>query len=283
MKTRIVCITGWLQPSTVEQNMTTRRLLTAGLAVLLLMMTQEAKAQTKVAYVDIERITSKAKPVSAMMTDIEQQVKGLQSEIESKMKKLRELKAEAQSTEGILSKDEQDKKRKEVLRLQNELDELEGRARRKMREMDSTVFEPLMKRIMFVIEDVAKEKKVDIVLRGEAVIYGATAVDLSDEVIKKLNEGSGATPPKSQATKGPDEPVPSATREPDPQAATNPEVAPSPTAIPEETAATPTPAPTAERPLGGAPRIRTTRPREAGQPQSSAPRGERPVDRQPER
>ncbi|MCX7718293.1 MAG: OmpH family outer membrane protein [Candidatus Sumerlaeaceae bacterium] len=263
--------------------MRTQRLLITAFGALLLTMAQTAMAQTKVAYVDIERITSKAKPVSAMMTDIEQQVKSLQSEIETKMKKLRELKADAQSTEGILSKDEQDKKRKEVLRLQNELDELEGRARRKMREMDSTVFEPLMKRIMFVIEDVAKEKKVDIVLRGEAVIYGATAVDLSDEVIAKLNEGTGAAAPKAQAPKAPEEPTPAATPEQQPQAVATPEATPAPTATPEEASPTPKPASAEEKPAGGAPRIRTARPREGAQPQPTAPRGERPVDRQPER
>jgi outer membrane protein len=271
----------------VEQEMNRQQVFAAGVAVLAMLLAGAASAQTKVAYVDIERVTSKAKPVSTMMSDIEQQVKGLQGEIEAKMKKLRELKADAQSTEGILSKDEQDKKRKEVLRLQNELDELEGRARRKMREMDSTVFEPLMKRIMFAIEDVAKEKKVDIVLRGEAVIYGATAVDLSEDVIKKLNESAdttGGAASKSATGKTPAEPAATSAPEPTQQATAPPETAApvAPTAVPDEPAPTPTATPAAQKPSGEAPRIRTARPRDGGQ-QPTGTRGERPVDRQPER
>lgn len=159
-------------------------------------------AQSKVGYVDINRITSKAKPVTSLMIDTEDQIKGMQRDIDTKRKRAAELQGELRRTEGVVSADEQEKKRKELDKLKNELDEIEVKARRRMQEWDSTVFEPMLKKILFAIEDVAKEKQLDVVLRGEAVLYGASGADITDDVIKRLNRDGGLDAKAGDKDKG---------------------------------------------------------------------------------
>lgn len=167
---------------------------------LLLLLPTLAWPQGRVGYVDIDRITGKAKQISSVMSDMEDTVKQMQQEMKEKLQRVRELEGDIKRTEGVFSKEEQDKKRKEIDRLRNELDELEYQAKKKMKELDSTVVEPMLKKILFAIQDVAREKKFDLVLRGEAVLYGGTAVDITDDVIRKLNQDTGTTSSKRMLT-----------------------------------------------------------------------------------
>jgi outer membrane protein len=160
---------------------------------LILLVYTGASAQTKVGYVDVDRVTRKAKAVNQAMDHVQSGIEELQKQIDEKRQQVKELEADVQRSEGVVAPGEIEKKRKEITRLKNELDDLAYRAERKARELDATVFEPLMKRILFAIQDVAKENKYDIILRGEAVLYGTSAVDITDEVIRKLNEDTSST------------------------------------------------------------------------------------------
>lgn len=149
----------------------------------------------RIGYVDIDKVTAKAKQ-SAAMDKISTQVKDIQRQYQERIDKIRDLEREISRTKGVVSADETNRKQKEVTRLKNEIDELEVRHKRELQRIDETVFAPLVKQIGYAIEDVAKERGFDIVLRGEAVFYGSPAVDLSDDVIRKL-DFSGETPGSS--------------------------------------------------------------------------------------
>ncbi len=163
-----------------------------GMVLFCFALTAFAYAQTKVGYVDVDRVTRKAKAVNQAMDSVQSDIETLQKQIDEKRQQIRDLEADVQRSEGVIAASEIEKKRKEIARLRNELDDLAYRAERKARELDATVFEPLMKRILFAIQDVAKENKYDIILRGEAVLYGSTGADITDEVIRKLNEQAAA-------------------------------------------------------------------------------------------
>lgn len=161
--------------------------------IVALAIAPAAWGQTKVGYVDVDRVTRKAKAVNKAMDNVQSDIETLQRQIDEKRQQIKELESDVQRSEGVVASSEIEKKRKEIARLRNELDDLAYRAERKARELDATVFEPLMKRILFAIQDVAKENKYDIVLRGEAVLYGTSAVDITDAVIRKLNEETTAS------------------------------------------------------------------------------------------
>ncbi len=168
------------------------------LSALALLLCFQAVAQTKVGYVDVDRVTRKAKAVNQAMESVQSDIEDLQKQIDDKRQQIRDLEAEVQRSEGVVAASEIEKKRKELKKLRDELEDLAYRAERKARELDATVFEPLMKRILFEIQDVAKEKKYDIILRGEAVLYGTTGADITDDVIRKLNEERSTTPSLSR-------------------------------------------------------------------------------------
>ncbi len=148
--------------------------------------TPAAASSGRIGYVDIDKITSKAKQ-SAAMDKLSEDVRRIQKEFQGKLDKQRELEREIEKSRGVVSADETSRKQREVNRLKNEIEELELSYKRELQKIDDTLFTPLVKQIGYSIEDVAKERGFDIVLRGEAVFYGSPAVDLTDDVIAKLD------------------------------------------------------------------------------------------------
>jgi outer membrane protein len=160
-------------------------------AALLLLPALHLSAQTtRVAYVDIDRVTEKSEKINKAMGNISSKMETLQKDIEEKRKRLADLKAEIKKGEGVLAESELKKRRDESSKLEKDVVELEYQGRLEYQKLDNTLFEPMLKSIVYAIQEVAKERNIDLVLRGEAVIYGADAADITDEVVKKLNSPS---------------------------------------------------------------------------------------------
>ncbi len=142
---------------------------------------------TSVAYVDIDRVTEKSEKINTAMGSVKGRVEDIQKEIESKRARLVEIRSEIKKGEGVLADSELKKKRDEAAGLDKKLVDLEYEGRRELQKLDTTLFEPMIKTIVLAIQDVAREKKIDLVVRGEAVIYGTDSSDITNDVIKMLN------------------------------------------------------------------------------------------------
>ena len=230
-------------------------------------------AQSKIGYVDIDRVTEKARAVNEGMKKVGEKIKKVQAQLNEKKEKLRALQEEISKSEGVLSREEQDKKRKEANTLRNEIDDLDIQTRRDMQRLDDEFFQPMLKKIVWAIQDVAKERKMDMIVRGEAVLYGHDSVDISEDVIKKLNvsDSEDEASTSTRTTKKTDGAAPKEKS----SETESPARTPRPIVATPETEAVPDPTPAVRTPLrqemGATPRPAVTR-----------PAGTRPVDRQPE-
>lgn len=144
-------------------------------------------AQGKVAYVDIDRVTEHSRSVNKTFLEIESKIKAFQEEIDAKTKLLQSLRDEIKKGEGVVADTELKKKRADALKLEEELTDLQYQGKREFQKLDATVFEPTIKEIILNIQEVAKEKNIDLVLRGEVVIYASDNVDITEAVIEKMN------------------------------------------------------------------------------------------------
>lgn len=160
------------------------------------------QAQGKVAYVDIDRVTEHSRSVNKTFLEIESKIKAFQEEIDAKTKLLQSLRDEIKKGEGVVADTELKKKRADALKLEEDLTDLQYKGKREFQKLDATVFEPTIKEIILNIQEVAKEKNIDLVLRGEVVIYASDNVDITEAVIEKMN-GQSASSGSSQATSAP--------------------------------------------------------------------------------
>ncbi len=172
-------------------------------AACLLCMTTLAPAQSKVGFVDIDRVTAKSKSVNSLMSGMQGDFEKVQQELDSRRQKIADLEADIKRTDGVLSKDQQDKKRSEIAKLQTEADDIEFKAQKQVRDVQQKVLEPLRRKIVTAIEEVAREQRYDLILTKEAVVFFLPTSDITDDVIKKLNTTIGAEGSDAQATSEP--------------------------------------------------------------------------------
>ena len=161
------------------------------LAACLLGLTALAPAQTKVGFVDIDRVTAKSKSVNSLMSGMQGDFEKVQEELDGRRKAIADIEADIKRTEGVLSKDQQDKKRAEIAKLQSEAEDIEFKAQKQVRDVQQKVLEPLRRKIVTAIEEVAREQRYDLILTKEAVVFFLPTSDITDDVIKKLNTTLG--------------------------------------------------------------------------------------------
>lgn len=160
---------------------------------------------TRVAFVDINRITDSSEKINAEIKKFKSRAEEIQTDIEIKRKRIVDIKAEVKKGEGVLADSEMKKKRDEASKLESEIVELEAQGQKEVQRVNTSLFEPMVRTISVAIEDVAKEKSIDLVLKSEAIVYGSNIADISDDVIKKLN--SGTTKSSAGSAEDKDEPA----------------------------------------------------------------------------
>lgn len=148
---------------------------------------QQAKPQ-KIGYLDMERVTRRSPAIRKMIDDAEGMLRERQKTIDEKTTSYQTLKNAFDAQQSILTEEQKETRRKELTALRSEIEDLNYQAEKALRQAQKDVMEPSVEIILSTAEEVAKEKGYDLLLRSEVVIYGADSSDLTDAVIKKLEE-----------------------------------------------------------------------------------------------
>lgn len=164
----------------------------------------------RIGVIDLDKVSARLIESEKSITLMREKAKKMSAEMSSKTTKADDLAQEITRSEGVLSRDEQDKKRKELNRLRNELEDLDSQYRREMQLMQDTVIEPLQKKIEYAIAEVAREKHMDFVFKSYQLAFATTSADITAQVIARLKQmesspdwADGSTTVASVTTKNP--------------------------------------------------------------------------------
>ncbi len=143
---------------------------------------------SKIAFVDIQAIASN----SSAGKDATQKLSALTAkksgEIADKNKQLQAAQAKLQSGGGVLSDTARAQLEKEIDRLQRDIQFANTNAQAEVNELQNDLQGEFQKKLMPIIEEVAKEKGLYAVFTAEAgVAYVHPGLNITDEVIKRLD------------------------------------------------------------------------------------------------
>jgi len=167
-------------------------------------LAQQAKPQ-KIGYLDMEQVTRRSPAIRKMIDDAEGMLRDRQKSIDEKTASYQTLKSSFDAQQSILTEEQKEMRRKELAALQTEVEDLQYQATKALRQAQKDVMEPAVDIILATAEEVAKEQGYDLLLRSEVIIYANETGDLTDAVIKKLEEkdlpklkpATPAEPPKA--------------------------------------------------------------------------------------
>lgn len=150
----------------------------------------------KVGYVDLQKVLDLTK----MGQEISQKIAARTDELKIKVKKAElqviNLRDQIKRTESALSEDAKRKKYEELNKLIMEYQQLAQQAMMEIEQYKLKLFKKIIAKIKDVTNKIAMNEGYDIVLlkvedvmtEGSVVLFGASSVDLTDKVIRQMNQ-----------------------------------------------------------------------------------------------
>lgn len=137
------------------------------------------------ACVDSQKIVTQSKYVAKAQKEFRTLMEKYQKKLIEKQKRIEQLRKEIQ--QGVLSESAKKKKEQELQRLEREVRRLQLEAQEQLNRKRKELEEKVFKRVQSVVKSIAKRKKLKVVFDCAAMIYHEPQVDITSEVLKKLD------------------------------------------------------------------------------------------------
>ncbi|MFL2895107.1 MAG: OmpH family outer membrane protein [Candidatus Pelagibacter sp.] len=146
-----------------------------------------AQSEEQIVYLDLDKVVSNTKAGKLIINELKKSKKKDLSKFEKKEKELKKIENDINKQKNILSEDELKKKitnfRKEISIFQNNKQKVISEFNQK--KIDE--FNKFFKKITPLIENYAKEKKIDIVLDRKNIFLASKKKDITQEIIKIID------------------------------------------------------------------------------------------------
>ncbi len=140
-----------------------------------------------IAVVDVQNIMDNSKAATSIREQVKKKQTAFQKELDEKEKELQTQDQELAKQRNILSKEAFEKQYKE---FREKAVEAQKQIREKKKELDQTFGQALnkiQKKIADIVADISKDKGVEVTIARSQVIYAGGAIDITDEVLKRLD------------------------------------------------------------------------------------------------
>jgi outer membrane protein len=162
----------------------------AVLGTAALMLSGVALADIKIATIRVGDVVQQSPQFKAGADKIKSEFDRRKNDLEADMKKFQADAAKYQKEGDLMSPADRAKSEKDLTARQVDLQYKQRQFQDDFKSRDSQLTSDMMSQIKAVIETVAKEKGVDAVLQDP--VYATSAVDITDEVLKRLQAGAAA-------------------------------------------------------------------------------------------
>ena len=146
-----------------------------------------SQGNDQIAYLDLDNVISNTKAGKLIINELKKSKKTALSKFEKKEKELKKIENDINKQKNILSEDELKKKitnfRKEISIFKNDKQKVINEFNQK--KIDE--FNKFFKKITPLIENYAKEKKIDIVLDKKNIFLASKKKDITQEIIKIID------------------------------------------------------------------------------------------------
>ncbi len=147
-----------------------------------------AQEEVSVALVNVGEVIREARPVRAGIEAVDAEVVTEQRVITRLEDELIGLIETHRSQSHLWSEEVRGQQERDIVNRRLDLDERTTRLQEMIDQSETDVIEPLFEIVYETIREIAEENEIDMVLRSDAAVYAAPDLDLTEEVITRLNE-----------------------------------------------------------------------------------------------
>jgi len=145
------------------------------------------KAQN-IAVVDLESVLKNCEAMKDAQAKISKKQSGFQKEIDKKQEALEKESKQINSKKGILSEEAFNKEQEKFSKKVDDLKELVSSRQDNLKKSSLDAISKINDKIKESVEEIRKEKNLEVILSASSTIFYKDELNLSDEVTKKLNK-----------------------------------------------------------------------------------------------
>jgi len=162
-----------------------KKIAAVAVALPLMMVAGTASAELKVAVIRSSDVVQNSPQYRSAEAQIKDEFDKRKTALDAQAKQLAEDIQNYKKNADVMTPDDREKKENELITKQNDLKYQQGKFQQDFQVRDRQMTQKLMSQIKDVITKLAKQKGYDLVLQ-DPVYAGGTAVDITDEVLKRL-------------------------------------------------------------------------------------------------
>lgn len=175
--------------------MFTKKILLTGLSFLLLvfMATGSIAADLKIGVMNVQKIIVTCDAGKKAKDRFDKKMKELQASFKSEEDELKKMQEEIKKKSSAWSEEKKAEKVREFQKSGRELQAKTEDARFEMKQMQDKELEPILKALEKVVDKYGKDNGYSAIMDSKnGVIYFDNKIDISDPLVKKLNEAMAA-------------------------------------------------------------------------------------------
>lgn len=142
----------------------------------------------EIAVLDIEKIAKESKAVHDIQNKVTKKQEEFQKEITKKQTSLESDQKKLEAKKNILSKEALEKEQKEFEKKIDSLKELVDKRQNSLKKASADSMAKVNDKMKEIIAEIAQERALTLILPTSQVVFSADKLDISSEVLEKLNK-----------------------------------------------------------------------------------------------
>jgi len=150
---------------------------------------QVGHAETKVGFVDTQKVVSSSKEAKAAEDKLNALLEKKREQFKPQQEQFAKLRQELETQLSVLSPEALDERQIELTQLKNQIERDVQAAEEEVQIERRKALAPLLRKIQDVINEIGKQEGFSIIMeRHVGVIYFSDSLDITDKVIEQLNQ-----------------------------------------------------------------------------------------------
>jgi len=154
----------------------------------LMLFTGIARAELKVGFVDLAKLSENAPQIISAQGKIDAEFSSREKELVALQRKIAKMEEELSNNGAVMSDSERGGKERDILSKRRELKRSQDEFRDDLNIRKNEILKQVNIEIGNVIEALAKEEKYDLII-AQGVMFASDRVDITDTILKKLSSG----------------------------------------------------------------------------------------------
>jgi len=158
-----------------------------------------AQAETKVAYVDLQRALTEVDEGKAARAALKEEFDQKQKMLDERKGEFEKMRGDFEKQASLMSDDARKEKQGELERKGSELQGFFMQQQKELSDRERELTRGIFEKMSGIVHEIADAEGVSLVIQAEALVYGAPSLDLTNELVRKYNTRyKGASAPAAK-------------------------------------------------------------------------------------